>query len=157
LQLNLSKNKIVYCKDKQRNQSYSEVSFTFLDYDFKPRPCKRWHGRIEYVFLPAVGKQAKKRFSEKLRLLGISRHTGRSIEEIATLINPILRGMVNYFGAYYNSALSILCSQVNLKLKKWALKKYKKRGILKWLQRLYITQRGLFFHWGLYKPTYFFG
>jgi len=104
-----------------------------------------------------MGKKAKKRFTEKLRLLKINRITNRSITEIAEILNPILRGMKNYFGAYYKSELSKIASFVNFKLKKWALRKYKSRRALKWLQRMYLQNRDMFEHWKWYKPTYFFG
>lgn len=157
LELNLDKTKLVYCKNKQRKGSYKEVSFSFLGYDFKPRTCLGKSGTKEIWFLPAIGKKAKKRFTQKLRNLNISRNTLRSIEDLAKLLNPIMRGIINYFGAYYRSELSNLYSQLNLKLKKWALRKYKKRSIMRWLRHLYLTQRDLFVHWKYCKPTYFFG
>ena len=157
LELNREKTKLVYCKDKKRKESYETISFSFLGYDFQPRACRTKQGLIECGFLPAMGKKAKQRFTEKLKALKISRNTDRSIEELANLLNPIMRGITNYFGAYYKSALSEHYSQVNLKLKKWALRKYKKRSILRWLQHQYLTRRDLFVHWGYNKPTHFFG
>ena len=157
LELNRDKTKLVYCKNKQRKGSYKEVSFSFLGYDFQPRTCMGKSGAKEIWFLPAIGKKAKKRFTEKLRNLNISRNTLRSIEDLAKLLNPIMRGIINYFGAFYKSELSNLYSQLNLKLKKWALRKYKKRRIMRWLRHLYLTQRDLFVHWKYAKPSYFFG
>ena len=157
LELNREKTKIVHCKVSQRQESDETRSFSFLGYDFKPRGYKTKQGTYGCGFLPAIGKKAKKRFTEKLRSLNISRNTTRSIEELANLLNPIIRGMMNYFGVYYKSELSKLYSQVDLKLKKWALRKYKKRSILRWLQCLYQTKWDLFAHWRYKKPTHFFG
>jgi len=157
LELNREKTKIVHCKVSQRQESGEPRSFSFLGYDFKPRGYKTKQGKYGCCYLPAIGKKAKKRFTEKLNSLNISRNTTRSIEEIANLLNPIIRGMMNYFGAYYKSELGKLYAQVDLKLKKWALNKYKKRSILRWLQNLYQTKRDLFEHWKYQKPTQFFG
>ncbi len=154
LELNENKTKLVFCKDAKRKLDFDEVCFTFLGYEFKPRKCLLGE-KITCVFLPAMGKKAKKKFVEKLNELNIQNKSFTSIFELAKLLNPIIRGTINYFGVFCKSEMNEILNLVNLKLKRWALKKYKKRGIVKWLQRLYLTQRDLFVHWKSCKPTYF--
>lgn len=157
LELNREKTKLVHCKVGARPEANLAKSLSFLGYDFQPRGYKTKQGIYGCSFLPAIGKKAKKRFTEKLRSLNISRNTTRSIKDLANLLNPIIRGLENYFGAYYRSELNQLYGQVDLKLKKWALRKYKKRRTLNWLQCLFQTKRDLFVHWRYKKPTQFVG
>lgn len=154
LELNETKTKLVFCKDAKRKLEFEEISFTFLGYEFRPRRCLLGN-KITCVFLPAMGKKAKKKFVENLNDLNIHNKSFSSIFDLAKLLNPIIRGTINYFGVFYKTEMNKILNLVNYKLKRWALKKYKKRGIVKWLQRLYLTQRDLFVHWKIRKPGYF--
>ena len=40
------------------------------------------------------------------------------------MINPIVRGWMNYYGAFYPSALSTLLARINTYLMRWVRKKY---------------------------------
>ena len=44
----------------------------------------------------------------------------KSIEDLAHMINPVVRGWINYYGSYYKSALYPIYEQLNNALKKWA-------------------------------------
>ena len=45
---------------------------------------------------------------------------------LARMINPIVRGWMNYYGAFYPSALSTLLARINTYLVRWVRKKYKR-------------------------------
>jgi len=60
LELNLSKTKIVYCKDDDRKEDYENTSFDFLGYTFRPRGAKNKQGKIFTNFLPGISDKAKK-------------------------------------------------------------------------------------------------
>ena len=46
--------------------------------------------------------------------------------EVARRINPIVRGWMQYYGAFYRSALHPLLSRINAYLVRWIRKKYKR-------------------------------
>lgn len=51
LELNLSKTKIVYCKDDDRKGDYENTNFNFLGYTFRRRPVRTKIGRIFFGIL----------------------------------------------------------------------------------------------------------
>jgi RNA-directed DNA polymerase len=60
LQLHPDKTRIVYCKDSRRCLDYSQVSFTFCSYAFRPREAysKRRNEALT-GFLPAVAQTSR--------------------------------------------------------------------------------------------------
>ncbi|MEH1130472.1 group II intron maturase-specific domain-containing protein [Micromonospora sp. CPCC 206061] len=44
----------------------------------------------------------------------------------ARQVNPVVRGWMNFYGAFYRSALSILLARINTYLVRWTRKKYKR-------------------------------
>ena len=46
--------------------------------------------------------------------------------DLAQWINPIVRGWMQYYGAFYRSALYPLLSRINAYLMRWIRKKYKR-------------------------------
>lgn len=154
LQLHPEKTKIVYCKDSTRRGSYQNVQFTFLGYTFRARRFRSSEGRTSNSFTPAVSKDSLKRMYCKLRELEIHRRTLTDIQEIAQLLNPLLRGWINYYGLFRKSALNYFLHRVNLRLLKWAGWKYKKlrnrkKRAIRWLQQVYDSDPNLFAHWSL--------
>lgn len=59
LELNLSKTKIVYCKDSKRKGTYENISFDFLGYTFKPRHVVGKNNKGFTGFLPAIQKKQR--------------------------------------------------------------------------------------------------
>ena len=57
-------------------------------------------------FLPAISEKAAKAIRETIRdwRLAATRNN-QSLEEIAGLVNPSVRGWANYYGRFYRSAL----------------------------------------------------
>jgi hypothetical protein len=51
---------------------------------------------------------------------------GLSLAEIARQINPVVRGWMQYYGAFYRSELYPLLSRINAYLMRWIRKKYKR-------------------------------
>ena len=56
----------------------------------------------------------------------IHRRTDLNFADLARMINPIVRGWMNYYGAFYPSALSTLLARINTYLVRWVRKKYKR-------------------------------
>lgn len=67
LELNLTKTKIVYCKDTYRKGNYESISYDFLGYTFKPRHAKDKYGKNFTSFLPAMDDKAQKAVRKEIR------------------------------------------------------------------------------------------
>ena len=80
--------------------------------------------------------------------------TGSTIQIISQIINPIVRGWINYFGRYNRSQLKSSLDVLNRRLVKWATRKYKRfRGHPKrareWLIEVAKREPNMFPHWTL--------
>jgi RNA-directed DNA polymerase len=154
LQLHPDKTRIVYCKDRNRRRSDCEhTSFTFLGYTFRARqaPARQGGGAMFSAFLPAVSKDALKRMSEEVRSWRIHLRSGTELGDIASWINPIVRGWMTYYGRFYRTALNGLLQRINTYLVRWAKRKYKRlrsyKKVRKWWEGLTARQPRLFAHW----------
>jgi group II intron reverse transcriptase/maturase len=151
LRLHPDKTRIVYCKDGRRRGSYEHTSFTFLGFSFRARTARGRRGEMFTSFLPAISKDALNNISAQVRSWRLHLRTGRSLEDLAREINPIVRGWMQYYGAFYRSALYPLLQRINAYLVRWLRKKYKRlRGFKKaracW-QRITKQDPLLFAHW----------
>ena len=124
LQLHPTKTRIVYCGRARREDV--ATSFTFLGFTFRNRPARDRHGRIFTSFLPAVSKDALKKMSAEVRSWRIHLHTTYTLGELARWLNPIIRGWMQYYGAFYKTELYPLLQRINVYLLRWARKKYKR-------------------------------
>jgi RNA-directed DNA polymerase len=154
LELNLQKTKIVYCKDDDRRGDYPEQKFDFLGYTFRPRRAKTRQGRFFVGFNPAISNKATKSICDTMRQWKLHRRSDKSLDELAQMINPVLRGWINYYGHFYKSALYRTFQHLNNILARWASRKYKrlkehKRRAFLWLQNRVHRQPRLFAHWQL--------
>ncbi len=66
LEMSPGKTKIVYCKDRERTEDYSEISFDFLGYTFRPRKSLSREEEVSLNFLPAINC-ARKSFGRNRR------------------------------------------------------------------------------------------
>lgn len=154
LELNLQKTKIVYCKDDDRRGNYPEQKFDFLGFTFRPRRAKNRRGKLFVGFTPAISNRAKKSICDTMRRWKMHRQTDKSLDELARVVNPVLRGWINYYGRFYKSALYRVFQHLNNILVQWASRKYKRlRGYdqraSQWLQGVFHRQPKLFAHWQL--------
>ena len=124
LTLHPDKTRIVYCKDGRRPGSREHTSFTFLGYTFRARGVRTKTGRMMTGFNPAISKDALNKISAQVRSWGLHRRTGLSEADLARWINPIVRGWMNYYGAFYRSALYPLLTRINAYLLRWLRKKH---------------------------------
>jgi RNA-directed DNA polymerase len=154
LQLHPDKTKIVYCKDRNRRRSdCADTSFTFLGYTFRARqaPARQGNGAMFSAFLPAVSKDALKRMSEEVHSWRIHLRSGTELADIASWINPVVRGWMTYYGRFYRTALNGLLQRINSYLVRWAKRKYKRlrsfKKVRKWWEGLTARQPRLFAHW----------
>lgn len=151
LELHPDKSGIVYCKDGKRRGAYDRVEFTFLGFTFRPRRAVGKDGQQFLNFLPAVGKDALKKMSATLRAWRLHRRTGSTEADLARAINPVVRGWMAYYGAFYRSALTPLLARINAYLMRWSRNKYERLRGRKKAQAAWnraVTRRPRFFaHW----------
>ena len=151
LRLHPDKTTIVYCQDANRRGSAEHTSFTFLGLHVS----RTWGTQSKrggvHSFLPAVSKDALKKMGQVVRRWRLHRRTDLNFADLARMINPIVRGWMNYYGAFYPSALSTLLARINTYLMRWVRKKYKRlRAIRKAQARWeYVTKTypRYFAHW----------
>jgi RNA-directed DNA polymerase len=153
LRLHPEKTKIVYCAQDDRTQRHQGVEFTFLGYDFRPRYARLADGRWKSGFLPAVSKSAKKQMAAVIRGWRLGRCTGLTFRQVATMINRVVAGWINYYGRFYKSELiAFLAERINPHLVRWAMRKYKHlhrapAKARKRLAQIASTYPGTFAHW----------
>jgi group II intron reverse transcriptase/maturase len=155
LELHPTKTKIVYCRDGKRRGKYPNVKFDFLGYGFRPRLVQNSRDNTLFCgFTPAVSISAMKAMRTTIRELGLRHRTELSLADIARQINPLLRGWIAYYGRYAPSALDPMLRYVNLTLRAWAMRKFKRFATKKiragrFLERMAREHADLFVHWRL--------
>ena len=151
LRLHPDKTKIVYCKDGNRPGSYEQTAFTFLGFTFRQRRARNRHGKSFSNFLPAISKDALNKISAAVRSWRLHLRIGHTFKDLARRINPIVAGWMQYYGAFYRSALSPLLQRINAYLMRWIRKKYKRLRGKKKARECWqgITERYplMFAHW----------
>jgi RNA-directed DNA polymerase len=152
LELHPEKTKIVYCKDSNRKEKYKYTEFTFLGYTFRGRRTKSPQGRMFKSFTPAATQKAIKKMFSEIRAMWIHQRINLSIKEIAQLINPKVRGWVNYYGKFHKRSLSPFLFSLNCRVIKWIRHKYKgfqhgAKGAERWLKQVEKANPDLFVHW----------
>src|SRR3954447_2817476 len=115
------KTKIVYCRDGKRKGGDPNVMFDFLGYQFRPRMGRSSRNNELFCsFTPAVSPSALKAMRATVRDLDIRQRTQRSLDDIARMLNPLLRGWIAFYGRYNRAALETMLRHVNLTLVAWA-------------------------------------
>jgi len=152
LELHPGKTKIVYCKVDDRRENYPVTKFDFLGYTYRSRRSKNRWGKYFVNFLPAVSNRAKKEMRQVLRSWKIHLRSDKSLVDISRMINPMIRGWINYYGKYYRSELYCVFQHLNRTLARWATRKYKrlrghKRRAMFWLGKIASREPMLFCHW----------
>jgi RNA-directed DNA polymerase len=159
LQLHPDKTRIVYCKDDRRRLDFEQATFTFCGYAFRPR--KTWdkiRGRSRTGFLPAVAPGKLADMSRKVASGRLHRRTTGNLADLAEEINPVLRGWLNYFTAFYPSAVIPIGKRIDRHLMRWARWKYKRLKPSEdrtrtWLNAIRQRSPGMFAHWTLRYTT----
>lgn len=155
LELHLTKTRIVYCKDDDRPGKHDHVRFDFLGYTFQPRRATNRRGKFFVGFLPAISTKAAKAVRKRIREWRMARsRSNQRLEDLARLINPAVRGWMNYYGRFYRSRCVQVLQHLNGALAAWARRKFKRfrnreRASLHWLGRIARREPNLFAHWQL--------
>jgi RNA-directed DNA polymerase len=152
LELHPAKSKVVYCKDSNRHGVYENMQFVFLGFCFRPRCAPSRSGKAFTSFLPAICDEAKKSIRQSIRRWCLQGLSTFSLEELADRYNPIIRGWINYYGAFYKQELGRVFRHLDSKLVLWVQRKFKqfrRRRLCakRWLVLSLASQPNLFVHW----------
>ena len=135
LEIHPDKTRIVYCKDLHRRGKYKHIKFDFLGYTFRPRKAIDKFGRCFANFLPAVSSSSKRAIIQKIRNWHIQLKTDKSLQDIANMFGPILRGWANYYGKFYQYAMRPVWVRFNLDtysrvIVGWSMQEHLKRSLI---------------------------
>jgi hypothetical protein len=112
---------------KKRRRPYGETEFTFRRFTFRPRKAVDRNRERFTPFLPAISKEAQKKIGSEVRRWRLHRQIGRTFAELARAVNPIVRGWMQYFGAFYRTApLLPFLERINAHLMRWIRKNFKR-------------------------------
>ncbi|MCS3795078.1 group II intron reverse transcriptase/maturase [Niastella sp. OAS944] len=154
LELNDAKTHIVYCRNHVHREYYpnTRAKFDFLGYTFRPirfKSQEQW----KFSFLPCMSESSKNEVRITLRKL-IVRGMRYSIEQIAEVLNPKIRGWYQYYHKFTTWTTRGLWYWLNQKLANW-IKNYRRTSIKKardLMVRMYETRPHLFAHWVNVRP-----
>ena len=90
---------------------------------------------------------------DKFRVLRIHRWR-KSIDDLSRELNPVIRGVMNYYCKFWSYHTHHLWTQLNKRLLKWVKweKGLYKKAALRWLKKKYEDRPNLFAHWKLVHP-----
>ena len=101
LELHPDKTRVVYCKDNRRRGDYPNTRFDFLGFSFHARTVQDRYGNLFTGFGPGVSRKALKRMNQVVRSLMLHRKMQWKLPDLAARLNPIVRGWIAYYGAFY--------------------------------------------------------
>jgi group II intron reverse transcriptase/maturase len=150
LNLHPDKTRIINLRGRATKQ-YPK-GFDFLGFTIRP-DAYIYKGRIKAVPGIFVSQKSKKSITQKFRDMNI--HKWRtSLEHIAQRINPVIRGIINYYHKFQRNDLKQIWRQMNDRLRKWVkweMDLGRKRAV-SYLHTRYVKQPTLFEHWQLVHP-----
>jgi group II intron reverse transcriptase/maturase len=155
LELHPTKTRIVYCKDDDRPEDGEHVRFDFLGYTFQPRRAKNRWGKYFVSFLPAMSTKAATAIRATIREWRMaSTRNNQRLEDLARVVNPVVRGWMNYYGRFYRSKCVQALRHLNGALAAWARRKYRRfhrreRASMHWLAGIARRDPTLFVLWQL--------
>ena len=152
LELHPDKTRIIYCKDKDRTKDYPITQFDFLGYTCRAVYIKCRDGKLRNNFIASASQKACKSLRNKIKEMELHKMTGSNINIIAEIINPIVRGWINYFNKYNPSAIKYTIECIQRRIVIWAMCKYKhlrgrRQRAEKWLLEVKTREPKLFAHW----------
>ena len=110
-------------------------------------------------FLPAVSREAVQEIRQTVRSWRLHRRSRHTLQRLAYEINAVVRGWINYYGAFYRSRLFRVLNSINVYLARWAMHTYKryrtsKRRAWRFLAAAARREPELFAHWAAgVRPT----
>jgi hypothetical protein len=152
LTLQMEKSKIVNLRGYSQNK-YPK-GFDFLGFTIRPRVYKtKGIGKVKTIPSICVSQKSKTSILQKFKEMKLHNRR-RSLEEIAKEINPVIRGIINYYHHFWEGDMRFVWNQLNARLLKWVKweKGLYKLASVRYLQTKYKERPDLFAHWLLVYP-----
>ena len=121
--LHPEKTKIVYCKDVNRRGDFPAISFDFLGFQFRARKTmwvKPDRRIFAHNFQPAASPKALTRIGREVRRWRLHLRSDKSLQDLAEIYNPIIRGWIGYYGNFYRTHLRPTLKRIDLYVIRWA-------------------------------------
>jgi len=152
LELHPEKTKLVYCKCWNRKERHEHNSFTFLSYSFQPRCKPNTFGRHNRftVFSAAICCKAKAFIRDKIRAVFNPRNTQVLLEQVASRLNPKIRGWLNYYSRFGKRIAANVFLYLNVLIRRWTEEKFRLRShkaVLLKYETIVQSNGNLFYHW----------
>jgi RNA-directed DNA polymerase len=146
------KTKIVYCKKDKRDVKGHPVQFDFLGFSFQPMSKKLKSGGSFLQYDCKISRKSKLHILQVLRELRLNSRHHSSIQELANLLNPKIRGWIRYFAAISPRSLKPVFYYLHHRILTWLVKKFKsfkgsKVRAIAWLRVIESSYPNLFYHW----------
>ena len=118
----------------------------------RQRRSKNKWGGFFVSFSSAVSNKAAKAIRREIRSWNLHRRSGKSLDDLARMFNATIRGWMNYYGAFYKSALYAPLRMIDRRLALWATRKMKRfhrhrRRAAQWVAGCVRRDPNLFAHW----------
>ena len=152
LEMHPDKTKIVNIRgfsEKKYPKGYDFLGFTIQPSSYK-HPNKEEVKTIPSVF---VIRKSKSNILAKFKSLQIHKKR-KTLEEVAKDLNPMVRGIINYYHKFRKSDMREVWWQLNNRLLKWVKweKGLYKKASVNYLKTKYKERPMLFLHWQLVCP-----
>jgi group II intron reverse transcriptase/maturase len=150
LDLHPEKTQIINLRGKAQKQ-YPK-GFDFLGFTIRPASYK-FKDRIKAVPGIFISQKSKNGIMQKFREKNIHKMRGKP-ERVAQAINPVIRGIINYYHKFQRNDMQQVWRQLNFRLLKWVKweKEFGKKRALAYLRVKYKENPTLFEHWRLVHP-----
>jgi len=126
--------------------------FDFLGFTIKPASYK-FKDKIKAIPGIFVSQKAKTGIMQKFKDMNI--HNWRtSMENIAQRINPVIKGIINYYHKFQRFDMRAVWIKLNARLLKWVKweKGFGNKQAMRWLSTKFSEHPALFEHWRLVHP-----
>jgi len=148
------KTRIIYCKKDKRNLEGYPVQFDFLGFSLQPIRNTLKTGGSFLQYDCKMSRKSKVRITQELKALGFHNKSQWTIQGIANLLNPKIRGWIQYYGKISKRSLKPVFYYLHHRMIRWILNKYKsfkgsKVKAIAWLRTVGNSYPNLFYHWEL--------
>jgi RNA-directed DNA polymerase len=123
LTLHPENTRIVYCRDVNRKGDFPVIRFDFLGFEFragKVRWVVKGNEVFAHSFLPAVSPKAQTRISREIRRWALHHRSDKSLEELARMYNPVIRGWIGYYSHFYRTQIRPTLKRIDAYVIRWA-------------------------------------
>jgi hypothetical protein len=140
-----------------REFAHEHVSFVFCGYAWPRKTANKRRRETFTGFLPAASPGKLSEMSRRAASWRLHRRVNLTLDDLARGVNPVLRGWLAYYAAFYPDAVTPLCHRIDLHLVRWARWKYKRlqrsgRRARTWLRGVRLREPELFVHWRYCTP-----